>query len=93
MRDGREESSQSERATYICKYEWLARSDDGVRKKLASRMVAQAEQLRGLQVKAEIRALNDEALTRICTRLEDLSGRWEGLEVGQSMMVRWPRQS
>ena len=90
LRQGQEDSMQSERATVICLHEWLARSDDPVRRKLAAELAAQAKQCRHQQSADEARALNDTMLNRICARMEELSQQWLVLEIGQSLMVYWP---
>ena len=90
QREGREESEQSERATYICLYEWLARSQSSERATLARSMTRQAIQVREVASTPELRALNRKKLDEICTQLDKLSFRWSNLKVGQSMSVRWP---
>jgi hypothetical protein len=89
LRAGRHQAAQSERATYICLYEWLARSDDPERRKLAAQMAPQAKSIRDLQPPAESRALTEDVLARVCARLDDLSARWAKLDIGQSFTVEW----
>lgn len=88
--EGREEAAQSERATYICLYEWLARSADSERRKLASQMALEAKHIRDLQPLVESRAMTEDFLVRVCTRLDELSARWTSLDIGQSFSVKWP---
>jgi hypothetical protein len=92
LREGRHEAAQSERATYICLYEWLARSADPERRKLAVQLAPQAKQVRDLQPPAESRALSEDFLARVCARLDELSARWASLDIGQSFTVEWPDQ-
>jgi hypothetical protein len=89
LREGRNQAAQSERATYICWYEWLARSDDPERRKLAAQMAPQAKSIRGLQPAAEDRALTEDLLARVCSRLDDLSAQWASLDIGESFTVVW----
>jgi hypothetical protein len=89
LREGRNQAAQSERVTYICWYEWLARSDDPERRKLAAQMVPQAKSIRGLQPAAEDRALTEDLLARVCSRLDDLSAQWASLDIGESFTVVW----
>jgi hypothetical protein len=89
LREGRHQAAQSERATYICWYEWLARSDDPERRKLAAQMAPQAKSIRDLQPPAESQALTEGLLARICARLDDLSAQWANLDIGQSFTVVW----
>ena len=90
LREGRDESLRSERATYICWYEWMARSQSSERRLSASSMAAQAKAIRDIGAATELRALNDRKVSEICEHLNELSSRWSRLEVGQSMAVRWP---
>src|SRR4030095_3372748 len=57
MREGRDESAQSERATYICWYEWLARSALSKQRAVAQTMTQQAKQVRTVAPARELRAL------------------------------------
>jgi hypothetical protein len=90
LREGRQEAAQSERATYICLYEWLARSADPERRKLAVQMAPEAKRIRNLQPPAESRAMTENFLVRVCARLDDLSACWASLNIGQSFTVEWP---
>ena len=90
LREGRGDSERSERATYICWQEWLARSSSNDRKKQAQSMVKQAQQVKEVAGDTELHALNPRKLDEICATLDRLSARWSSLEVGESMAVRWP---
>lgn len=90
LREGRDESARSERATYICWYEWLARSQSSELKKRASAMAKNAKQVTNAAGMAELRALNQKKLDEICRHLDHLSSHWSRLDVGQTMAVRWP---
>ena len=90
MRNGRDECAQSERATYICWYEWLARSSSPERKTLSATMAKQAQEVRETAVATELRNFNQRKLDEICKHLDQLSSQWSSLKVGQSMAVTWP---
>lgn len=90
LREGRDESQRSERATYICWYEWLARSSSNDRVELSQAMTKQAKQVRDTAGDAELNALTERKLDEICKHLDQLSSHWSTLEVGQSIAVRWP---
>ncbi len=90
LREGRDESARSERATYICWYEWLSRSPSSELRKRASAMAKNAEQVRNDAGAPELRTLNQKKLDDICGHLDHLSSHWSRLDVGQSMAVRWP---
>jgi len=85
LKEGRDESVRSERATYICWYEWLARSSSS-----NQAMAQQAKEVRDTAGDEELEALNDRKLDEICEHLDDLSSHWSSLEVGQSIAVQWP---
>lgn len=89
-REGRDEAAQSERATYVCLVEWLARSRDPKRRSAAAKMAPEADHIRDTQPPAERRALDATTMARICARLDDLGGRWSKLAVGGSLTLRWP---
>ena len=85
LKEGQDDSARSERATYICWYEWLARSQSSDPK-----MAQQAREVRESASTKELRALNESKLDEICKHLDQLSSHWSSLEVGQSIAVRWP---
>jgi hypothetical protein len=90
LREGRDESIQSERATFICWYEWRARSQSPLEQKAAQTMTKQATQVRDTATTGELRALSKKRIDQICEHLDELGARWSKLEVGQSIAVRWP---
>lgn len=90
LRQGQEDSMQSERATVICLYEWLARSTDPSRRTLAAEMAGNAKHVRSQLPAAESQALNESAIKRICARMDELSAQWATLAVGQGLTVHWP---
>lgn len=90
LKEGRDESARSERATYICWYEWRARSSSSELRKRAQGMAENAEHVKGTASAAELLGLNKEKLDEICAHLDNLSSHWSRLEVGQSMAVGWP---
>jgi len=90
MGRGRDDCLQSERATYICWQEWLARSSSRDERKQAQTMAPQATQVRGTASATELRTLNQRKLNEICRRLDQLSSRWTSLKIGESMLVAWP---
>jgi hypothetical protein len=90
LKEGRDESAFSERATYICWHEWLTRSSSSELKKRAHTMTKNAEQVSSSAGATELRMLNQRKLDEICSHLDRLSSHWSKLEVGQSLAVRWP---
>lgn len=90
LRKGRDDCSESERATYICWQYWLARAQSTDRKATSGSMAEQAKQVRNVASVRESGALNQRKLNEICEHLDELSSLWSKLEVGQSIAVRWP---
>ena len=90
LRQGRDESDRSERATYICWYEWLSRSQLSELRKRVPQMTMNGEQVSNAAGAAELRGLDQKKLDEICRDLDRLSSQWSRLEVGESMGVRWP---
>lgn len=87
LKQGRDECAQSERVTYVCWQEWLARSSSRERSKLGREMAQQAREVRDTELPA---ALNKRKLDDICEHLDELSSHWSRVDVGQSVAVSWP---
>lgn len=85
LREGRDELAQSERATFICWHEWLARSQANTKT-----MAQQAKRVREVTPAKELRKLDETTLAEICRHLDELSSHWSRLKVGEAMTVRWP---
>jgi len=93
LRAGREDCARSERATYICWYEWLRRSSNAKHRTQASKMIGEVKHLWLLSPTSEHEALNEEIIRRVCARLDDLSARWSRLGIGEKLTVEWPEKS
>jgi hypothetical protein len=85
LREGRDESALSEHAAYICLNEWLARSTDPDRRKLAVRLAPENE-----QISDDGDILTGEVLNRVCASLDQASEQWTSLKVAESFSVTWP---
>jgi len=90
LKEGRDDSVRSERATYICWYEWLARSQANEPRTIAQTMSQQAKQVRKETPAKELRRLDETTLAEICRHLDELSSHWSRLNIGEAMTVRWP---
>ena len=90
LREGREQSAQSERATYICWSEWLARSEVPERQRLARTMAQQAREVRDMCSPGELASLSGEFIERVSVKLDEISRLWAQLEVGEGIIVSWP---
>jgi len=76
LKDGRDDCTQSERATWICWQEWLARSS-------ANKQIGKTARVIDPGIK-------ESKLDEICKHLDELSSHWSGLYIGQSVAVSWP---
>ena len=90
LREGRAQSAQSERATYICWQRWLSRSASHARRAVAAKMNQQAAEVRDLTLSGERDSLSEIKIEEICACLDKLSSCWSKLKIGESMSVSWP---
>ena len=93
LRAGHEDCARSERATYICWYEWLVRSSDPKRRSQATKMSSETKHSWLRSRRSENDALNEEIIGRVCARLNDLSARWSRLGIGESLTIEWPEKN
>ncbi|MEO6589305.1 MAG: hypothetical protein ABIP06_08375 [Pyrinomonadaceae bacterium] len=84
-----DEYLQSERATIICMYDWLAHSADENLLKRAAEMEDTAQSVQGQMTEIEKQKLDKQKLARIRKRMDELSARWSALKVNESMIVEW----
>jgi hypothetical protein len=90
LREGRDELEISERAADICFNEWLSRSNNPARMKMADRLPSRQKHMQGHRPADDGDMLSGEVLDRICACLDDVSARWAALEPGGSLTVVWP---
>jgi hypothetical protein len=84
-RGARDEGDASEAAAWVCWCEWLRRSGDPHAAKIAEHMASTvAEMAANAQ-----RLYGEEALTRVCTCMDELSAKWSGLAIGESFTEVW----
>lgn len=88
-RDGLAETEFSERAATICHQEWFRRFPTGRRLTEAQKLEAFVQKVRATCSPAELAALAEPVIGRICHRLEQLSQRWAEVEIGDSITLRW----
>jgi hypothetical protein len=88
LREGRSDCAQSERAVYICWYEWLRRS--GKTPRDLGAMSQHTVQIQNLASSSRNKTLDEKRLDSICGHLDELSSVWSQLDVGESMSVSWP---
>jgi hypothetical protein len=89
LKTGLDDCAQSERATFICLYDWLAHSADETLRARAREMKITFDSILGQMTEAERQKLNKEKLAAIRTRMDELSARWSALKAGQSISLEW----
>jgi len=89
LREGRRDASESECAAWVCHREWLNRRAARQRATESSER-PKAGGKRTSQVAAAAGGIPGECLDRVCARLNELSGKWARLGVGESVTVEWP---
>ena len=89
LKQNTDDCAQSERATYICLYDWLAHSEDESLRRRAAGMRPNFESVLAQMPEPERKKLNREKLAAIRRRMDELSARWSALAAGQSMTLDW----
>jgi hypothetical protein len=89
LRENTDDCAQSERATFICLYDWLAHSADAKLRARAAAMKITFDGLPGQMSDSERAKLNKEKLAAIRSRMDELSAQWSALGVNQFMTLEW----
>lgn len=89
LQEGREESALSERAASICLYEWLSRSSNPQRKRLAAQTFPEMKQGRAIGIDLDRKTLTGHLIDRVCARLDEVSDLWTKLDVGEFFTLTW----
>lgn len=84
-----DEYAKSERATYVCLYEWYSNSSDEKLKLRAQEMKPSIEGTYAQMTEAERKNYTKEKLALIRERMDELSREWSALEVDESMILDW----
>jgi hypothetical protein len=85
-RGDRDDGPRSERATHFFLWEWLRRSANPQHRKRAADMAAHSPPV---LPDDERQALSEYVIERVCGRMDELSAKWQALEVGKSFAVEW----
>ena len=86
---GKADCAQSERATYVCLYDWLSKSANPEHKTRAAQMKVTAQSILGSMPESERKQLNENFLARMRQRLDELSGKWSALKPGEHLTLEW----
>jgi hypothetical protein len=88
-RDGRDDSARSERATYVCVFNWLAASSNPALRRRAADMADEAKSMLALMEADERRSFDPPTVARINARMERLSQEWVSTPIGGCLELRW----
>ncbi|HEX6837082.1 MAG TPA: hypothetical protein VF334_10945 [Polyangia bacterium] len=88
-RGERDDGDRSERAGYVCMYEWHRRSRDPARRARAAEMADGVRVTLDGMRDDERRAFGAERIAAVCARMDELSARWSRLAIGESFLVEW----
>lgn len=89
MKTGLDDCAQSERATYICLYDWLSHSPDPKLRARAAEMNINFESIMAQMTDSERTVFSQEKLAEIRRRMDELSERWSSLKVDQCLSLEW----
>jgi len=89
LKENSDDCAQSERATYICLYDWLSNSADEKLRFRAREMKATFESILGQMPETERKMLDKEKLAEIRNRMDELSKIWSALQINESMPLEW----
>jgi hypothetical protein len=84
-----DEYAKSERATYICMYEWFSDSADEKLKIRAREMKPSIESTYAQMTEAERKNYTKEKLSEIRNRMSELSEKWSNLKINESIYLEW----
>ena len=89
LKENTDDCAQSERATFICLYDWLAYSPNAALRARAAEMKINFESLLKQLTESERKKFSPEKRAEIRKRMDELSGRWAALKVDESMTLAW----
>jgi hypothetical protein len=85
----RADCARSERATYVCWYDWLNHSGDPARRVQALKMKEIAESMLLAMSREERVLYTPEKLIAIRSQFSELSRRWAALKIGEGFTEPW----
>lgn len=83
------EYAKSERATYVCMYEWFSVSSDEKLKARAREMKPSIESTYAQMTEAERKNYTKEKLSEIRNKMDELSRKWSALKANESIIFDW----
>jgi len=89
MRAGRGDSARSERATYVCMFNWLAASANPALRHRAAEMADTATSMLAAMDASERRSFDTQTVARINARMDALSRQWTATRIGDCLELQW----
>ena len=86
---GHSDSMRSERATYICWFNWLSVSNEPELVRRAADMADTARSMLSSMPDAERKTFSKAATQRINSRLDVISRQWAATAIGQTVELTW----
>jgi hypothetical protein len=86
---GHSDSMRSERATYICWFNWLSASNEPELVRRAADMADTARSMLSSMPDAERKTLSKATIQRISSRMDVISRQWAGTAIGQTLELAW----
>lgn len=84
-----DDCAKSERATYICLYDWFAHSTDADLRARASEMKKSADSVYSQMSEAERKTFTPEKLAHIRAGMDEISANWSQLKINESISLDW----
>jgi hypothetical protein len=91
LKENPDDCAQSERATYLCLYDWLAHSADEKLRIRAKEMNVTSESILAIMPEHERKMLNKEKRAAIRARMDELSRKWSALKINEPLSLDWRR--
>ena len=89
LKENLDDCAKSERATYVCLYDWLSHSADKKLKSRTEEMKLNVESIFGQMSETERISFTNKKLSEIRTQMDELSERWSPLKVNESITLDW----
>lgn len=89
LAEGKQDGAISERATYVCMYNWLKSSDDPAKNNRAREMKDIAQSILSSMDRKEQQLYSKQFIERVNTIFQDASDRWQSANVNDSVGFDW----
>lgn len=89
LKRGSDDCAKSERATYVCLYDWFSHSADEKLRARAEEMRSNRDSIFSRMSVSKRRTFTEEKLRRIRDRMDGLSADWSALKVDESITLEW----